>query len=140
MGFFLVGAVGVQGARGQTESFPFASFPTFETQAPKHIVDLAVELELPEKVETLRLSRTRSDRQWSLTWRVAGLYGNPATESELLDYAKFVIAEAHAQKLAEQASAVRIQRELYEVAPESWNAPPLSKTLLGRISQRDFAD
>jgi hypothetical protein len=73
----LLGAV-VQGARGQTESYPFACYPTFEWIAGSDMPDLLIAVvddgRRPFEVPHSRSgSGYRSQRQWGEIWSLAGV-------------------------------------------------------------------
>lgn len=105
-------AIVVQGARGQTQAFPFACYPTFATLAGDEIVDLAVDVD----GRTLRLPRMRRPDEWGMVWRLAGLYGDRVDPERLRAFAKSVGAP-------EGASFV-VYGEAYDVRPEAWGSAP----------------
>ena len=99
-------AIVIQGARGQTQAFPFACYPTFATLAGDEIVDLAVDVD----GKTLRLPRVRRPDEWGLVWRLAGLYGDRVEPERLRAFARNLGAGDHAVVYA----------EAYDV----WGSPP----------------
>ncbi len=129
----LITAVTIQGLRGQTQSYPFACYPTFENPAPDTIVDLAVEVRSDAEVQLLRLPANRAQHEWGLTWRVAGLYGATATVGELYGYAEHVIQRTGSNANPRQAQSVSFYLERYRIAPEAWGEPPVSRRRLRQV-------
>lgn len=109
-------AIVVQGARAQTQAFPFACYPTFATLAGDEIVDLAVDV----GDKTYRLPRVRRPDEWGMVWRLAGLYGDPIDPERLRAFARSVAP----------AGRARIFAEGYDVRPEAWSSPPRRRVLL----------
>jgi hypothetical protein len=109
-------AIVVQGARGETQAFPFACYPTFATIAGDEIVDLAVDVD----GKTYRLPRVRRPDEWGMVWRLAGLYGDPIDPER---------HRAFAHSVAPQGRA-RVFAEGYDVRPEAWSAPPRRRVLI----------
>jgi hypothetical protein len=118
-------AILVQGARGQTESFPFACYPTFETLAPDRIVDLAVDVTSADgEVRTFRMPRPRSQDAWAFVWRTAGLYGDPTEPERLRAFERLVTPRDL------RPTRVAWVREAYDVRPEAYGAPPLRRDVM----------
>jgi hypothetical protein len=109
-------AIVVQGVRGQTQSFPFACYPTFATLAGDEIVDLAVDVD----GKTYRLPKNRRQDEWGMVWRLAGLYGDPIDHDALRAFAKAVAPVGDA----------RVYAEAYSVHPDAWSNPPRRRWLL----------
>lgn len=109
-------AIVVQGARAQTQAFPFACYPTFATIAGDEIVDLAVDVD----GKTYRLPRVRRPDEWGLVWRLAGLYGDPIDGRRLRAFARSVAPEGRARVYAEGS----------DVRPEAWSSTPRRRVLL----------
>jgi hypothetical protein len=103
-------AIVVQGARAQTQAFPFACYPTFATLAGNEIVDLAVDVD----GRTLHLPRVRRPDEWGMVWRLAGLYGDPVDGERLRAFARSLGAGDDAVVFA----------EAYDVRPDAWGKPP----------------
>lgn len=106
----------VQGARGQTQAFPFACYPTFATLAGDEIVDLSVEVD----GQAHRLPRPRRPDEWGLVWRLAGLYGDAVEAERLRAFARAVAPPGHA----------RVYADAFDVTPEGWSSPPRRRVLL----------
>jgi hypothetical protein len=111
------------GARGQTQSYPFACYPTFATPAPTAIVDLAVEVAGAgdEDRPTFRLPRRRRQDEWGMVWRLAGLYGDPIDRGRLDAFARLVVPPELSSRPR------RWMLESYDVRPEAYGAPPLAR-------------
>jgi hypothetical protein len=129
VGGLLVVAVAVQGARGETQSWPFACYPTFEHVAPDTISDLAVEVQHRDGTQqVLREPFARPQHTWGTVWRLLGLYGESASRASLQAFAKKL---AQRQHVSLEASQLRFYAERYAIAPESYDAPPLFRRHIG---------
>lgn len=118
-------AIVVQGARGQTESFPFACYPTFASIAPDQIVDLAVDVTSADgSTRTFRMPRPRSQDAWGFVWRTAGLYGDALDPARLRAFERLVAPRAPT------ATRVAWVREAYDVRPEAYGAPPVRRDVM----------
>jgi hypothetical protein len=133
----LVAAV-VQGARGHTQAWPFACYPTFEHMQPAHIPDLVVELTLDDGTTTRlsdRAGRPRSEAGWGHVFRISGAYGDAPDQAALSRWAREVavgagygapavtMAPGAASGLGaalEPARLLRVYRVEAETAPERW--------------------
>jgi len=124
LGAALTLAIAIQGARGKTQAFPFACYPTFAAPAPSEIVDLAVDVD----DRTYRLPRRRRPDEWGMVWRLAGLYGDPLDDRALEAFAVAAMG-ADASRLS-SAKRVRFVAEAYDVSPEAWASPARSRTTL----------
>jgi hypothetical protein len=120
-------AIVVQGVRGQTQSWPFACYPTFEALAPDVISDLAVDVVRDDGsfAGTYRLPIPRRPDEWGLVWRLAGLYGDPVDRRKLDAFARVTApslgpGERH-----------RFMRETYDVSPDARGCPPLERMEIG---------
>lgn len=111
-------AIVVQGARAQTQSYPFACYPTFATLAPDEIVDLAVDVtDDAGATATFRLPNRRRQDEWGTVWRIAGLYGDPLDRAKLSAFAESVVPRGAPGRR-------RVFVEAYDVSPEAWSSPP----------------
>jgi len=141
VGSMLVLLVAVQGARGETQSWPFACYPSFSEPAPSTIADLAVEVQSPDG--SLRMLREgplpapggqppnagRTPAQWSRVWSLAGLYGAPISPSRLNAFARELAQRQTGAPLA-SGSIARFWLETYATDPESYGTPPLARVRL----------
>lgn len=135
LGTCLVFAVALQGARGETQAWPFACYPSFSEPAPDTIADLVVEVHTRGRLRELRIGplppspgQRRSPAQWSRVWRLAGLYGVAPTASALNAFAA-QLARRDAIGL-EPGSVLRFYLEHYATAPATYGGPPLSRQLI----------
>jgi hypothetical protein len=115
-------AIVIQGARAQTQAYPFACYPTFEHGAPAEIVDLAVDVRSTAGGEplTFRLPRVRRQDEWGTVWRLGGLYGDAIDPARLRAFASAAVPR---DTLASAAS-MSFVLEAYDVRPEAWGEPP----------------
>jgi hypothetical protein len=128
VGGSLVAAAGVQGIRGETQSWPFACYPTFEQIAPATITDLAIEVRRPDGTQVvLREPFARRQQTWGTVWRLLGLYGEPVSTASLEAFAQDL---ARRQAVSLEPSQLHFYAERYATAPESYGAPPLSRVLV----------
>jgi hypothetical protein len=104
-------AIVVQGARGQTQAYPFACYPTFATLAGDEIIDVVA---VDPDSTAHRLARVRRQDEWGMVWRLAGLYGDPIDPERLRAFARSVGAGDDAI----------VYGEAYDVRPEAWGSPP----------------
>ncbi|HEX3852892.1 MAG TPA: hypothetical protein VHW01_18140, partial [Polyangiaceae bacterium] len=120
-----------QGFRGQTQAWPVACYPTFAGLAGDTLPDLLIEARSTdgERVHfTGRERGPRSQAEWGRVFRISGAYGGPPALSALREHA-LAAAEGAGVTLA-PGSDVRVYRAAYATAPELWNNPPRSATLL----------
>lgn len=141
VGGTLLTLVSVQGLRGETQSWPFACYPTFAQPAPSAIADLAVEVQPPGG--PLRVLREaplpaplgaprgpgRAPAQWSKVWSLAGLYGQPSSHQRLQAFAR-ELGQRSADAAIERGSRVRFFVESYATDPARYGSPPLQRTLI----------
>lgn len=145
VGGALLTLVCIQGLRGQTQSWPFACYPTFAQQAPRAIADLAVEVQPPDgPVRVLREGPLpapwdaprgpgRAPAQWSKVWSLAGLYGQPSSDLRLQGFAA-ELSQRSADAAIQGGSRVRFFVETYATDPARYGSPPLQRTLLYETS------
>jgi len=115
-------AIVIQGLRGQTQSYPFACYPTFAEPALKEISDLAVD---DEGGQTYRLPLRRRQDEWGMVWRLGGLYGDPIDCDRLRAFARTLGV----------STPSRFYLEAYDLTPEKYGAPPVSRTLISACSR-----
>jgi hypothetical protein len=124
----VVGQV-VQGARGQMQGYPFACYPTFADVAPKELPDVDVSATDETGAVTWLLSgkRTYSQAEWAELWRALGVYDGVVRADALR---LFVQRDAARRGVVWPSSpaTIRVYRARYEVRPEAWGAPPVSRT------------
>ncbi len=73
VGTLLLAGVMVQGVRGQTQSFPFACYPTFSTRAGPTMPDLKIVVDDTEMIHARDAAGRRTQRQWGTIWALAGV-------------------------------------------------------------------
>jgi hypothetical protein len=143
VGGTLLALVASQGLRAETQSWPFACYPTFAQAAPSAIADLAVEVQPPEG--PLRVLREgplpapahaprgpgRAPAQWSKVWALAGLYGEPISPARLLAFATELSSRSPAAPSL-VGSRVRFYLESYPTDPARYGSPPLRRTLVAQ--------
>jgi vitamin K-dependent gamma-carboxylase-like protein len=134
----LVLGVIVQGARGETQAWPFACYPSFSEAAPDTISDLAVELRASDgELHVLRIGplppssgQKRSPQAWSTVWRLAGLYGDAISPPRLLAFASELMRRGGLAEQLAQTHTLRFYVEAYAIAPETYGMPPLRRVLI----------
>ena len=134
-GALLIGTV-VQGARGQTRSYPFACYPTFEWMAAPEMPDLVVALQGRDgrEIELPSGGRGRSQREWAEVWSVAGVTA-PITPDRLRAYYAALLQRDPAAKrlAAEGTEPVRFYRVLRSVLPDD-QGRIVRRTLIGELT------
>jgi hypothetical protein len=135
LGVCLVVAVAIQGARGETQAWPFACYPSFSEPAPRTIADLVVEVHAGGGRRELRIGplppspgQRRSPAQWSRVWSLGGLYGVAPSAAALNAFAA-QLAQRDAFVLG-PGSVLRFYLEHYATAPDTYGDPPLSRRLI----------
>ena len=129
VGALLVAANVVQGLRGQTQSYPFACYPTFQWIAAPTLPDLALTAIGDGAAQAVPHGRDdagrRSQREWGTVWSVAGLYGAPFSVVRLMRY---LAAERRSHPAVERAlhGATEVRADLVwlKTDPDAWGSPP----------------
>jgi hypothetical protein len=138
VGALLLAGVIVQGARGQTQSYPFACYPTFEHDPGTELPDLRLVATFAdgterEVVHARDAAGRRTQRQWGVVWGLAGVTA-PRSEARLRAYYT-LLAKAEPQATALRgAISVRFLRAYRSVRPEERDAPPVSEVELLRFT------
>jgi hypothetical protein len=132
-GTLLLVVNGAQGVRGQTQAFPFACYPKFESVGPMVAPDLIVELARADR-SVLRIERNfahyRTQREWGRVYALLGAYGDPPTDEQLGRFAmERALAHGVGAELA-RAERVRFLAGEYSTRPEDWGKAPLRVQLL----------
>lgn len=131
----LLGA-GVAGARGQTQAFPFACYPTFEGRFSRSAPDLLVELVAPDG-GNVRLTRQRreprSQGEWGQVYWLLGAYGGMATDAQLRQFAVRQARTATQRQALEKARTLRFYGAQYSTEPRNWGKPPERVRLLREL-------
>jgi hypothetical protein len=78
----------VQGVRGETQSYPFACYPTFAARVGPEMPDVAVEIERDTGERSWLPRAPRSQSEWGTTWQIAGLFGRESTREAKLAFAR----------------------------------------------------
>lgn len=81
----VLGGVVAQGVRGQTQSFPFACYPTFADRPGTAIPDLRIVAGDRELAHARDGAGRRTQRQWGTIWALAGVTA-PVDEARLRAY------------------------------------------------------
>ncbi len=143
VGAALLVPVAIQGARGVTQSFPFACYPTFQRIADPELPDLSVTAVTPEGERDVPVARDalghRSQASWGAVWSIAGIYGAPFSEARLR---QFLLAEANHEpgrsRFLEapflEARSVRVDLTRRSTLPERWRDPPRKVRTLATFS------
>lgn len=134
VGALLVLAVVVQGARGMTQAWPFACYPTFSHRQGAAIPDVVVEIDTRGGTTarlTGREAATRSQTEWGRVFRLSGAYGDGPDESALRDHARRVVLGA----ALVPADVVRARLYRVDVAtePSRWGEPPAGGVLIREL-------
>ena len=127
VGAIIACAAIVQGARGQTQAWPFACYPTFAHVQPHEIPDLLVEATLRDGTTrrlTGREHGIRSQADWGRVFRISGAYGEAPNDSALRDHARAVLATASPSIPNEAISRVTVRRVMVPTAPSRWAETP----------------
>jgi hypothetical protein len=134
VGTLLAFAAFFQGARGHTQAYPFACYPTFEYVQPDVMPDVRLEARTPRGDELLpRVARTQSE--WGMAWQVSGLWGTPARPEAIEAFARSDLARLRAAgRVPSDVTRVRVLAVRASVVPGNLDAPPVSTRLLGEIS------
>ncbi len=78
----------VQGVRGETQSYPFACYPTFAARVGPEMPDVAVQIERDTGERSWLPRAPRSQSEWGTTWQIAGLFGRESTREAKLAFAR----------------------------------------------------
>jgi hypothetical protein len=128
----LVGGAATAGALGAVQAWPFACYPTFDRPVSATMPALGVEV-VDARGRARHLPYPRDNREWALSWRLVGAYGDRVSEARLRAYVRrlrardparlrgAVAVRLYAERLALDPAApevVRVARRrlLYEVA------------------------
>lgn len=136
VGCGLVSAAFVQGIRGETQSYPFACYPTFAARVGPEMPDVAVEIERDTGDRSWLPRARRTQSEWGTTWQIAGLFGRESTREAKLAFARAELVTTgippgtRALRLfvvlrsVEPGSATsRVVRELVTFSPSELSAP-----------------
>ncbi len=135
VGSALVLAEGLAAARGQSEAWPFALYPTFTRSAQSTLPDLQFEVrDANGQVHPFtgheRAPRTPSE--WRRVLYLANAYASPTTQAALYHLLGTMAARAGVPlRTAARASIFRVE---LQTAPEAWGAPPVARTKLWQLS------
>jgi hypothetical protein len=136
VGALLVVAALVQGARGKTQAWPFACYPTFEHVQSPEIPDIAIDFTKTDGSMVRLTGRergVRSQADWGRVFRLSGAYGDLPREESLREHAIAVAASAGISP-SEIVSA-RVMRVMVKTAPEAWSDAPAGGVLLAELRQ-----
>ena len=121
--------LGERGVRGQTQSFPFACYPTFHRRLGPELHDLRVlALDATGAAREVPIARdergARTQAQWGTVWSLAGIYGVPFERARLQRYFRAEYTRPHVRAVLEGATEIRVELVLRPTAPEAWEQPP----------------
>ncbi|MBX3192007.1 MAG: HTTM domain-containing protein [Labilithrix sp.] len=122
-----------QGARGKTQAWPFACYPTFEHLQGPTIPDIAIDFTKTDGTVvrlTGRERRARSQAEWGRVFRLSGAYGDRPRDDLLRDHARAVAASAGIA--AADVASMRVYRVQVRTAPDAWSETPTGGVLLVR--------
>lgn len=131
----LLGTV-VQGARGQTQAYPFACYPTFEGLMQPVAPDLIVELVARDgRVTRLERSfgRYRTQQQWGTVYWLLGAYGQQPGDEPLRAFAREQVRLHRGQLELDRAQSLRLVAADYSTRPQDWGKPPLRTRMLREL-------
>ena len=117
----LAGAV-IQGIRGQTQSYPFSAYPTFDRIATPELPDLAlVAIDADGRSRPIVHARSgngyRTQRQWAEIWSLAGASG-PVDRKRLHAYYLALRARRPPPRELDGARRIAFYRVYHSVIPE----------------------
>jgi hypothetical protein len=128
----LLGAT-IQGARGQTQSYPFACYPTFAGRHELSAPDLIVEL-TQASGGAIRLERDftqlRSQQEWGRIYSLLGAYGGAARDEQLRLFARDRARALGQTEALRRASELGFIAADYSTDPSDWGKAPLRTRLL----------
>jgi len=128
--------VSVAGARGRTQGFPFACYPTFEGRFTRAAPDLLVELVTAEG-GTVQLRRRRgeprSQAEWGQVYWLLGAYGGRSSDAQLRQFAARQARTAAQRDALARARSLRFYAAQYSTEPGRWGQPPVSLRLLREL-------
>jgi hypothetical protein len=141
MGAALVALVVLQGARNHVQAWPFACYPTFQWRVGSTIPDLVMEAVRPDGTTQVLPDgpgaggyRTQDD--WGMAWRVAGLYGQMPSVEELRAYLGHARRKSALDVAVRGAITIRFYRAWYSVSPGDAGRPPVRAEPIGEIALR----
>lgn len=134
VGLFLLGGSILFGARDIQRGWPFACYPTFEHTPSTLISRLYVELVFDDsRIEELVLPRetstSRRQKQWGISWSLAGLTDSVHHE-RLRSFVENLEKRPELAPRFRGAREVRVYRAAYSVFPEDFGKAPIKKDLL----------
>lgn len=138
VGAGLLAAATVQGARGATQSYPFACYPTFAHTLGPEMPDVRL-VALAPGGEVLLPRVPRSQAEWGMAWQVAGLWGTPARPEAVAAFARRDLAalerapQVQALRAAGGLGAVRVHLAWQPVEPGHLDDPPRLGRALGVV-------
>jgi hypothetical protein len=142
VGALLVAANVVQGLRGQTQSYPFACYPTFQWIAGPTLPDLALTAlgDGPPRVvpHARDDAGRRTQQEWGTVWSIAGIYGVPFSVERL---ERYVAAERRLHPAVDAAlrgaTSLRADLVWLRTDPDAWGEPPVRSRELAVLRLRE---
>jgi hypothetical protein len=138
VGALLFAGAFLQGARGKTNAYPFACYPTFQWVVGTEMPDLMLEVEAPGRPRTLLthardVRGRRTQRQWGEVWSLAGATAR-VDPDRLRAYADAVTRSEPGRSLVRDGAHVRCYRAYLSVVPEERQKPARRGPLLAEFS------
>lgn len=131
LGTCLTLATIVQGARGQTQAWPFACYPDFAQRPASHVTDLAAEVLLQSgEWQTWRPPQRRVPQEWGTVWKILGLYDRRPDRKALRAYVERGVFRSPLRSTLAAPLRMRVFAEDYSTAPEAYGNPPLRRRLV----------
>ncbi len=135
-GLALFTAAAIAGARGQTQAFPFACYPTFADIPAKVAPDLIVDL-VQADGRIVRIERdfseNRTQQEWGHVYSLLGAYGSAGTDQQLGRFAYERSRAVGKGTTLERAASVRLLVASYSTLPSDWGRPPVTIRMLRQL-------
>jgi hypothetical protein len=130
-GSTLLTGAAVQGARGQTQAWPIACYPTFAQTIGETLPDLLMVATSPSGDQVRFTGRERGPRsqaEWGRVFRISGAYGDTPNAAALRQHALLAAQRGHVPLL--RAAPIAVYRAEFATAPELWRKAPRALRLL----------
>jgi hypothetical protein len=129
----------VQGLRGQSQSWPWACYPTFQWIVPgeqRDVLASTVGSDSRASYPSPRQARRRSQREWGLTFRLLGAYEDDAgtLAQARCAYARRLVTEGQLPQSGPGPTEVELIEVARPTAPEHWDDLPAPRRVLARCS------
>ncbi len=132
----LLAAVLVQGARGQTQAWPFACYPTFQALAPAEIPDVVMTATFADGRTAPVPPFPKSQPEWAMAWALVGGRPNGPSPDALRAYWDRALRKRAVAAMAQGAQEVSFARGWFSVLPADRGLPARRQEPLGSITLR----